>query len=82
MLDELLAGPDGEAEILGAGGLLGDPTRRLVERALSVDLTGHLGCGCGHRAGASGAADTPSRSRREGTSPRPPVRPDVNLRRV
>lgn len=43
MLDELLAGREGEAEILGTGGLLGDLTRRLVERALSAELTGHLG---------------------------------------
>ncbi len=33
LIDELLAGRRGEAEILGSGGLLGDLTRRLVERA-------------------------------------------------
>jgi putative transposase len=43
MLDELLTGREGEAEILGTGGLLGELTRRLVERALSAELTGHLG---------------------------------------
>jgi Transposase, Mutator family len=43
MLDELLAGREGEAEILGTGGLLGELTRRLVERALSAELTSHLG---------------------------------------
>ncbi len=43
MIDELLAGKSGEAEILGSGGLLGDLTRRLVERALESELSGHLG---------------------------------------
>jgi putative transposase len=43
MIDELLAGKQGEAEILGSGGLLGDLTRRLVERALESELSGHLG---------------------------------------
>jgi putative transposase len=43
MIDELLAGRQGEAEILGSGGLLGDLTRRLVERALESELSGHLG---------------------------------------
>jgi polyhydroxyalkanoate synthesis regulator phasin len=35
MVDELIAGKRGEAEILGSGGVLGELTRRLVERALS-----------------------------------------------
>jgi hypothetical protein len=35
LIDGLLTGRRGEAEILGPGGLLGDPTRRLVERAAS-----------------------------------------------
>jgi putative transposase len=43
MLDELLAGRRGEAEILGSGGLLGDLTRRLVERVMESELTEHLG---------------------------------------
>src|SRR5271157_598600 len=43
MLDELLAGKRGEAEILGRDGLLGDLTRRLVERAMDTELTEHLG---------------------------------------
>jgi putative transposase len=43
LIDELLAGRRGEAEILGPGGLLGDLTRRLVERALESELTEHLG---------------------------------------
>src|SRR4051794_29591901 len=43
MIDELLAGRRGEQEILGPGGLLGDLTRRLLERALAAELTDHLG---------------------------------------
>jgi putative transposase len=43
LIDELLAGRRGEAEILGSGGLLGDLTRRLVERALESELSEHLG---------------------------------------
>jgi putative transposase len=43
LIDELLAGRRGEADILGPGGLLGDLTRRLVERALECELSGHLG---------------------------------------
>ena len=43
MFDQLLAGRRGEAEILGRDGLLGELTRRLVERALAEELTEHLG---------------------------------------
>ena len=43
LIDELLAGARTEEEIVGAGGLLADLTRRLVERALSAELTEHLG---------------------------------------
>jgi transposase-like protein len=43
IIDELLAGARSEAEIVGPGGLLGDLTRRLVERAMSAELTEHLG---------------------------------------
>src|SRR5438094_6343653 len=43
LIDELLAGRRGEAEILGRDGLLGDLTRRLVERAMESELTEHLG---------------------------------------
>ncbi len=43
LIDELLAGARSEEEIVGAGGLLADLTRRLVERALSAELTEHLG---------------------------------------
>jgi putative transposase len=43
MLGELLAGRRGEREILGQDGLLGELTRRLVERALREELTEQLG---------------------------------------
>jgi putative transposase len=43
VLDELLAGAQGEEEIVGPGGLLSQLTKRLVERAMEVELTGHLG---------------------------------------
>jgi putative transposase len=43
VVDELLAGAKTEAEIVGPGGLVSQLTRRLVERALEVELTDHLG---------------------------------------
>jgi hypothetical protein len=43
MLGALLAGKRGEREILGRDGLLGELTGRLVERALSEELSEHLG---------------------------------------
>ena len=43
MLGRLLAGKRSEAEILGRDGLLGELTRRLVERALGEELSAHLG---------------------------------------
>src|SRR6476661_6904832 len=43
LLDELLAGAQTEEEITGPGGLLSQLTKRLVERALEVELTDHLG---------------------------------------
>jgi putative transposase len=43
LLDELLAGARTEEEIAGPGGLLAQLTKRLVERALEVELTDHLG---------------------------------------
>jgi putative transposase len=41
--EQLLAGARTEQEIVGPGGLLADLMRRLVERALSAELTEHLG---------------------------------------
>jgi transposase-like protein len=43
LVDELLAGARTEEEIVGAGGLLADLTKRLVERAMDVELAEHLG---------------------------------------
>ena len=38
LVDELLAGADSEEEIVGPGGLLSQLTKRLVERAMEVEL--------------------------------------------
>jgi len=43
MVDELIAGKRGEREILGQDGVLGEITRRMVQRALEQELTEHLG---------------------------------------
>jgi putative transposase len=43
VIDELLAGASSEEEIVGPGGLLAQLTKRLVERALEVELADHLG---------------------------------------
>jgi transposase-like protein len=43
LVDELLAGAKTEEEIVGPGGLLSQLTKRLLERAMEVELTGHLG---------------------------------------
>jgi putative transposase len=43
LIDELLAGARTEEEIVGPGGLLAQLTKRLIERALEVELTEHLG---------------------------------------
>jgi hypothetical protein len=64
LVDELLAGARGEEEIVGPGGLLADLTRRLVERALSAELTEHLGYEP-HAEPPGGTGNT-----RNGTTPR------------
>ncbi|MFZ0385091.1 MAG: IS256 family transposase [Solirubrobacteraceae bacterium] len=43
VVDELLAGAGTEEGIAGPGGLLSQLTKRLVERAMEVELTDHLG---------------------------------------
>jgi putative transposase len=43
LVDELLAGAKTEEEIVGSGGLLSQLSKRLVERAMEVELTDHLG---------------------------------------
>lgn len=57
LIDELLAGPRSEEEIVGPGGLLADLTRRLVERAMDAELTDHLGYES-HRPPPGGAGNT------------------------
>jgi hypothetical protein len=43
VIDELLAGARTEEEIVGPGGVLARLTKRLVERAMSAELSEHLG---------------------------------------
>jgi putative transposase len=43
VLDALLAGASSAQEIAGPGGVLGELTRRLLNRALEAELTAHLG---------------------------------------
>jgi putative transposase len=43
LVDELVAGAKTEEEIFGQGGLFSQLTKRLVERAMEVELTDHLG---------------------------------------
>jgi putative transposase len=43
VIDELLAGARTEEEIVGPGGVLAQLTKRLVARAMSAELTEHLG---------------------------------------
>jgi putative transposase len=43
LVDELLAGAKSEEGIVGPGGLLSQLRKRLVERAMEVELTDHLG---------------------------------------
>ena len=57
LVDELLAGADTEEEIVGPGGLLSRLTKRLVERAMEVELTDHLGYEP-HREPPGGAGNT------------------------
>jgi transposase-like protein len=44
VVDELPAGASTEEEIFGPGGVFGELTKRLVERALEAELTDHLRC--------------------------------------
>jgi putative transposase len=64
VVDELLAGAKTEEEIVGPGGLLSQLTKRLVERALEVELTDHLGYEP-HREPPGGAGNT-----RNGSTPK------------
>src|SRR5437588_5961844 len=64
LLDRLIAGKRGEREILGQDGVLGELTRRLIQRALSEELSEHLGYPAG-QAPPGGAGNS-----RNGTSPK------------
>jgi putative transposase len=64
VIDELLAGASTEQEIAGPGGLLAQLTKRLVERAMEVELTDHVGYEQ-HAEPPGGAGNT-----RNGTSPK------------
>jgi putative transposase len=64
VIDQLLAGASTEQEIAGPGGLLAELTKRLVERAMEVELTDHLGYEP-HAEPPGGAGNT-----RNGTSPK------------
>src|SRR5919197_1620469 len=64
LIDELLAGARTEEEIAGPGGLLAQLTKRLIERAMAVELTDHLGYEHG-QAPPGGTGNT-----RNGTTPK------------
>jgi putative transposase len=64
LVDELLAGVDSEEEIVGPGGLLSQLTKRLVERAMEVELSDHLGYEP-HREPPGGSGNTRNGSTRK-----------------
>lgn len=65
LVERLVAEADaGDLELLGPGGLLSDLTRRVIERAMDVELTDHLGYERGDPAGRG------SGNSRNGTSPK------------
>jgi len=65
LVDRLVAQADAEdVELLGPGGLLTDLTRRVIERAMDVELTDHLGYERGDPAGRG------SGNSRNGTTPK------------
>ena len=64
VIDQLLVGARTEQEIAGPGGLLAELTKRLVERAMEVELTEHVGYEP-HAEPPGGAQNT-----RNGTSPK------------
>jgi transposase-like protein len=64
VIDQLLAGASTEEELAGPGGLLAQLTKRLVERAMEVELTDHLGYEP-HAEPPGGTGNT-----RNGTSPK------------
>lgn len=63
LLDQLLEGKKPE-EIMGEGGLLGELTKRLMERVLEGELTEHLGYGKHAPEGRNGSNSRNGRSRK------------------
>ena len=65
LIDELLGGASTAAQIAGPDGLLGELTRRLLERALQAEITEHLGYPAGRAPrGGAGTLVTASQRRR------------------
>jgi putative transposase len=64
VIDELLAGASTEEEIAGPGGVLAQLTKRLIERAMEVELDDHVGYER-HQEPSGGA-----QNQRNGTSPK------------
>src|SRR4051812_22192084 len=64
LVDQLLSGYERPEDVTGPDGLLKQLTKRLVERAMSAELTEHLGYE--HR----GEPPVGSTNRRNGTSPK------------
>ena len=75
MIDELLAGASTEQEIAGPGGLLAELTKRLVERAMEVELTDHVGYEP-HQEPPGGAREHAQRHDTEDADHRARERPD------
>jgi putative transposase len=69
LIDELFAGARTEQEIAGPGGLLSQLTKRLVERAMEVELTDHLGYEPPGRLTPRPQEPTPTPSPRPATTP-------------
>src|SRR5947207_593362 len=64
LIDELLAGARTEEEIVGPGGVLAQLTKRLVERAMSAELSEHLGSSPTRSRPAAAATAATARRRR------------------
>lgn len=76
MLDRLLEGKSPE-EVIGAGGLLEDLTKRLLERALEGELTDHLGYGKHETEGRNGGNSRNGRTRKRVKTDRAEVEIEV-----
>ena len=65
LIDQLMAGAKSGEEITGQGGLLSQLTKRMVERAMEVELTDHLGYRATRREPPGGGGNT-----RNGSTPK------------